>query len=29
MAACLLKRQGFDVIGVTMQIWDGKDAVQN
>ena len=24
MAACLLKRQGFDVIGVTMQIWDGS-----
>ncbi|MBU4285489.1 MAG: tRNA 2-thiouridine(34) synthase MnmA [Verrucomicrobia bacterium] len=24
MAACLLKRQGFDVVGVTMQIWDGS-----
>ena len=24
MAACLLKRQGFDLVGVTMQIWDGS-----
>lgn len=24
MAVCLLKRQGFEVIGVTMQIWDGS-----
>ncbi len=24
MAACLLQRQGFDVVGVTMQIWDGS-----
>lgn len=24
MAACLLKRQGFDVIGITMQTWDGS-----
>ncbi len=23
IAACLLKRQGFDIIGLTMQIWDG------
>ncbi|MCG2681001.1 MAG: tRNA 2-thiouridine(34) synthase MnmA [Kiritimatiellae bacterium] len=24
MAACLLKRQGFEVTGITMQIWDGS-----
>ncbi len=24
MAACLLQRQGFDVVGVTMQVWDGS-----
>lgn len=24
MAACLLQRQGFDVVGVTMQTWDGS-----
>lgn len=27
MAACLLKRQGFDVVGITMQIWDGSVAI--
>lgn len=29
IAACLLKRQGFDVLGITMQIWDGAPALKD
>lgn len=27
MTACLLKRQGHDVVGVTMQVWDGSVSI--